>query len=59
MTSDSVETAQAALLLTFWNPPIRGDTKPNTMWLIIAIENAKIARADRNSDVSMGSFRWP
>lgn len=45
-------TAQAALLLSFWTPPLRADSKPNTMWLMIAIENAKKSGADYYSDES-------
>ncbi|KAM5346068.1 hypothetical protein ACJ41O_009073 [Fusarium nematophilum] len=52
LESSTVATSQAALLLTFWTPPLNADSKPNTMWLIIAIENAKRLHADRYSDVS-------
>ena len=52
MEPSAVQTAQAALLLTFWNPPMKADSKPNSMWLMIAIDNAKRVQADRESDVS-------
>ncbi|KAH7161088.1 fungal-specific transcription factor domain-containing protein [Dactylonectria macrodidyma] len=45
-------TARAALLLTFWTPPLKADSKPNTSWLMIAIENARTVKADYHSDVS-------
>ncbi|KAH6697413.1 hypothetical protein F5X68DRAFT_226788 [Plectosphaerella plurivora] len=48
--TSAMATAQAALLLTFWNPPSRADLKPNTMWLMIATENAKKAKADRYAE---------
>ncbi|KAH8654763.1 fungal-specific transcription factor domain-containing protein [Ilyonectria robusta] len=47
-----LKTAQAALLLTFWTPPMKADSKPNTSWLMIAIENARAVKADYHSDVS-------
>lgn len=37
--------AQAALLLSHWTPPVRTETKPNTVWLSIGIQNAKNAEA--------------
>ncbi|RSL58705.1 hypothetical protein CEP54_007613 [Fusarium duplospermum] len=52
LESSTVATAQAALLLTFWTPPLKADSKPNTIWLMIAIESAKISQADNYSDVS-------
>ncbi|RTE70049.1 hypothetical protein BHE90_015560 [Fusarium euwallaceae] len=51
-----VATAQAALLLTYWTPPLKADSKPNTMWLMIAIENARRCQADRLSDASQFSL---
>ncbi|RSL76748.1 hypothetical protein CEP51_009693 [Fusarium floridanum] len=51
-----VATAQAALLLTYWTPPLKADSKPNTRWLMIAIENARRCQADRLSDVSQFSL---
>ncbi|KAH7126484.1 fungal-specific transcription factor domain-containing protein, partial [Dactylonectria estremocensis] len=47
-----LKTAQAALLLTFWTPAVKADSKPNTSWLMIAIENARTVKADYHSDVS-------
>lgn len=40
-----VAIAQAALLLSHWTPPVRTEMKPNTIWLSIAIQNAKNAEA--------------
>lgn len=37
--------AQAALLLSYWTPPTRTELRSNTVWLSIAIENAKNADA--------------
>ncbi|RMJ08344.1 hypothetical protein CDV36_012053 [Fusarium kuroshium] len=46
-----VAIAQAALLLTYWTPPLKADSKPNTMWLMIAIENARSSRGDGHASL--------
>ncbi|KAH6988264.1 hypothetical protein BKA56DRAFT_478708, partial [Ilyonectria sp. MPI-CAGE-AT-0026] len=38
--------AQAALLLSYSTPPSKPHTKPNSMWLSVAIQNAKTIGAD-------------
>lgn len=43
--SSPVSIAQAALLLSYWTPPTRTELRPNTVWLSIAIQNAKNAEA--------------
>ncbi|KAF5026983.1 hypothetical protein F66182_1013 [Fusarium sp. NRRL 66182] len=50
--ASKIQTAQAALLLTYWTPPFKADSRPNTMWLMAAIENAKDCQANFHSDVS-------
>ncbi|KAH6980793.1 fungal-specific transcription factor domain-containing protein [Ilyonectria sp. MPI-CAGE-AT-0026] len=55
----SLATAQAALLLTFWTPPLNADSKPNTSWLMIAIENARRTKADYYSDISNLTAKKP
>jgi hypothetical protein len=41
-----IAISQSALLLSSWTPPSNMQTKENTLWLTIAIENAKDAGAD-------------
>lgn len=43
--SSPVAIAQAALLLSYWTPPTRTELRSNTVWLSIAVENAKNADA--------------
>ncbi|KAF3771370.1 hypothetical protein M406DRAFT_248577 [Cryphonectria parasitica EP155] len=43
--SAAVPVSQTALLLSYWTPPVRTETKPNSVWLSIAIQNAKNASA--------------
>lgn len=45
MGSNPISVSQAALLLTSWTPPSNIDRKPNTMWLVVAVENARDAGA--------------
>lgn len=51
MERSPVAIAQAALLLSSWNPPAKGSLKPQTSWLTIAIDNAKAANAHAFSNV--------
>jgi hypothetical protein len=47
--SSPISIAQAALLLSYWSPPAhcqgQGTRKPNSNWLNIAIQHAKVAEA--------------
>lgn len=47
--SSPISIAQAALLLSYWSPPAhsqgQGARKPNSNWLNIAIQHAKVAEA--------------
>ncbi|KAF5013797.1 hypothetical protein FDECE_215 [Fusarium decemcellulare] len=47
-----IQTAQASLLLTYWTPSLRAESKPNTSWLRVAIETAKTLKADLYSKES-------
>ncbi|KAH7134420.1 hypothetical protein EDB81DRAFT_803860 [Dactylonectria macrodidyma] len=50
--SSRLHVAQAALLLSYWSPSIaKAASRPNTVWLAIAIENARSVKSHQSQRV--------